>query len=316
MKNPLSQITILALLFCSFAATFSHAQTTKNILSPSEIEIKESRIDGWLVYETAVPNPRYRVLLLPGLFESDRIYAPLMHSKLLFQQGIQLVAADPPGFKGEAAGDSFNYSVISFARVLSQIESELKFDLVVGHSFFADVLIEVMKTAGPDKKFLLLSPSLRHQSECTASRLLNWASRAPVANTVAWSVTYSSFNTILSDGLVHKNSDTVSDLAADARRTSIDQNRQLLIGFFDYIDSNHNLADVIRLSASKVWFAYAQGDVIEVRPDDIQSMQLNRNVDVVEIPDSGHMSMVDNPAAIGSLIQRIVETHPADSMPK
>ncbi len=274
------------------------------------VEIQSDRIDGWYVQRTVVPHPKYRVLLLPGLLGGAADYSLLMQSQDLASHGIQLVAADPPGFAGQTATAPFDYSINSFANVLSDIESKQNFDLMVGHSFFANVLTEVMKCTGPGRKYLLLSPSLQYKSEPLASRLLNSISRVPIVGNIAWKITYRALDMVLAQGLAHQKPEIIENLVREARKTPPDLEKRLMIEFYNHIEKNGDLATAIRETASHVWFAWAgDRDAITVFPNDIRTIEENPNVTIVEIPDSGHLSMIDNVPAVEALIAKILDTN-------
>lgn len=55
--------------------------------------------DGWLLVEHKPAKPGYRVLLLPGLQGSDLVYSRLMNVSTLEENGMHLIAGNPPGFR-------------------------------------------------------------------------------------------------------------------------------------------------------------------------------------------------------------------------
>ena len=77
--------------------------------------------DGWLLVEHPVTQPRARVLLLPGLLCTDLIFADMLDDPAMEQAGVQLVAGNPPGFKGQPASPGFDFRVETYAQMVEDL---------------------------------------------------------------------------------------------------------------------------------------------------------------------------------------------------
>lgn len=56
--------------------------------------------DGWALIENDPPQPRRRVLMLPGLFCSAAFFTDVLADEALTAAGVTALAAEPPGFAG------------------------------------------------------------------------------------------------------------------------------------------------------------------------------------------------------------------------
>jgi hypothetical protein len=135
-------------------------------------------------------GPRWRVLLLPGLFCTHRFFEPLVGEPALSEAGVLTLAADPPGFAGRAASPAFGFSVGEYADLLEALAAAEAVDLVVGHSYFANVAIEVAARGAHRGPLMLLSPCLRAANEERDLRQLDRLQRVPLVGALAWLAVY------------------------------------------------------------------------------------------------------------------------------
>ncbi|HST38643.1 MAG TPA: alpha/beta hydrolase, partial [Conexibacter sp.] len=138
---------------------------------------------GWSLLENAPQQPRRRVLMLPGLFSSALFFSDVLADEALAAAGVAAMAADPPGFAGNPAPDGFDHSIASYAALVEEFAAAESIDLIVGHSFSANVAIEIAARGRFTGKLLLLSPSLSREDEEDDLRSLDEASHAPVIGT-------------------------------------------------------------------------------------------------------------------------------------
>ena len=116
--------------------------------------------DGWQLVERPVDGAVRRVLLLPGLMGCDVVFTQLLAEPALAAAGVHAIAGNPPGFKGLPVARDFDFSIESYAALVEEIAAAEHFDVLVGHSYFANVLIEVAARGAYAGKLVLISPSL------------------------------------------------------------------------------------------------------------------------------------------------------------
>jgi pimeloyl-ACP methyl ester carboxylesterase len=122
----------------------------------------------WEFREAGPPDAHQTVLLLPGGMCSAGSYAELMAEPALAE--LRLVAATLPGHAGASPPD--DYSIENYARLTSQLATEVGADVVVGFSMGACVALEMIASglfAGPA---VLLGISLSTNDEPAFFRAL------------------------------------------------------------------------------------------------------------------------------------------------
>ena len=263
--------------------------------------------DGWLLVEGAAEAPKHKVLMLPGLQGSDRVFSRLLAEPALADAGVLGIAANPPGFKGQPVPAGFDFTVSSWAKLVEDLAAAEEVDLILGHSFGANVLIEVAARGQYGGRLVLISPSLDRAAESKDLQTLDSMSRKPVLAGLMWWVTYmmmkSAFLPYFDDAAL------LDAVTAEAKRIPRPVGRATLVGYFDHIDEHGDLA--ARLATTKVPVTYLRGD-----KDDIGFTAAHRATleacDLValhEVEGARHFAMVDQPAAVAA---RIVAALSAD----
>ncbi len=261
--------------------------------------------DGWLLVERPNRRAGRHVLLLPGLMGCDLVFASLLDDPALAAAGYRLVAGNPPGFKGLPTNRDFDFSIGSYARIVEELAAVEGYDLLVGHSYFANVLIEIAARGNYRGKLVLISPSLDRAAEAKDLRDLDRFSRNRLLSAPVWWLTYlmmkSIFKPYFSDPLL------LSEVTAAARLIPATVARRTLIGFFDHLDEHGDLA--ARLATTRIPVRYLRG-----REDDIgftagqrSTLSMNPLVEIHEIPEARHFAMCDQPAAVGQHLMAMMD---------
>jgi pimeloyl-ACP methyl ester carboxylesterase len=258
--------------------------------------------DGWLLVEQGPQRARFRVLLLPGLQGSDLVFSKLLSEETLNEAGVHLIAGNPPGFKGLPAPAGFDYSVESYAGLVETLAGAEKIDLIVGHSFAGNVLIEVAARGKYKGKVMVISPSLDRDAESKDLKGLDSMSRKPVMSGLYWWLTYKMMRSVFAP--YFDDQELLSAVVADGKKMPRGVGRKILVGFFDHIDKYGNLAK--RLTETKIPVYYSRGDKDDIGFTDAHRAELETNklISVHTIPEARHFAMVDNPSGVADLIIR------------
>jgi pimeloyl-ACP methyl ester carboxylesterase len=115
----------------------------------------------WELRESGPPDAENTVLLLPGGMCSAGSYAEVMAEPAL--AGTRLVAATLPGQAGAPPPD--DYSVESYARLVTELATKVGADVLVGFSLGANVVVEMVTSGSFRKPVVLLGPSLSPKDE-------------------------------------------------------------------------------------------------------------------------------------------------------
>jgi pimeloyl-ACP methyl ester carboxylesterase len=259
-------------------------------------------VGAWALLETVPQDPRHRVLLLPGLFATAEFYADMLADPLLAGAGVTAIAADPPGFAGRPAPAGFDYSVESYAALVEDFAITEEVDAVVGHSFTANVGIEIAARGRYRGRLLLLSPALSREDEEDGLRSLDGASRTPVLRTLVWLG-----NPPLRRGMRRLPTRRAGQLLEQMERNPRPANRRLVIAYFDHMARHHGLAR--RLAAARIttWVARGDRDEVALSPRQLAVLGQAPNVTLVTVPGAGHFSMTDTPWEVNRLVLALLE---------
>jgi pimeloyl-ACP methyl ester carboxylesterase len=255
--------------------------------------------DGWVFVERGEPTARSRVLLLPGVFCSHRFYEPLVDDPALLAANVLSIAADPPGFAGRPSAAGFGYSVEEYARLVEEFIETHSIDLLVGHSYFANVAIEVASRGGYRGPTMLLSPCLRTSNEESDLRQLDRLGRLPLLGALAWLAVYPTLKGSMKGRLP---ADRLDELVSEMKRNPRAVNRQIITRYFDYLGTHEDLPARMARAAGSIWLVRGERDEIGFDAADRDRLSRAANVELKLIPGARHFSMLDAPAAVARLI--------------
>lgn len=260
---------------------------------------------GWLLVERVPEKPEHRILLLPGLQGSDLVFSKLMSSPVLTESKIHCIAGNPPGFKGQPVPSGFNFSIESFASLYEHIAQEEKIDLIVGHSFSANVLIEVAARGNYKGKIMLISPSLYREAETKELLMLDSMSRKPALSGIMWWLTYQMMSSVFKPYFSDKN-DLAS--AVDAgKKIPRSVGKQTLLGYFNHIDKHKSLSSRLLKTGIPVFYLRGSKDDIKFTVKDKEGLMMSPLIKFFEIEGARHFAMIDNPDEIAKIIIEVLK---------
>ena len=103
----------------------------------------ETSANGKILRAGGSDDPRYRVLCLPGGLCTARFYDDVLAASALAAGGIRAFATTLPGFGGVPFPAGFDASPEAHAAYAGELARDLDCDAVVGHSFGANVALEM-----------------------------------------------------------------------------------------------------------------------------------------------------------------------------
>lgn len=270
-------------------------------------EGKARTAHGWFFVENHPQKIKYQVLLLPGLFCTDVIFTDMLNDPSMENAGIHLVAADPPGFKGLPLDDNFEISIENYSILIEKLIQKENYDLIVGHSFFANVAIEIGARNNYTGKLMLLSPSLYSDAEPFDVRLLDSMTRVPGIGYVSMQITYQILDTIFEPYLAQENQGKVNLLVKEAQKTHQDITQKQLNAFFDHIEAYENLTDRLLTANNQIFYVIGTDDNIEFSDAARKKLSGNKNITIKDIENGKHFLMIDYPQKINALIAELLE---------
>jgi pimeloyl-ACP methyl ester carboxylesterase len=255
---------------------------------------------GWELVAAGGADGSPTALLLPGAQCTAEFYADVLADPRLLERGARFVAATPPGFGGrEPPADP---GVATYATLTAELIEHVDCDVVVGHSYFANIAIELAMAGTSTRPLVLLSPAFSRRDEEVGLRWLGLASRLPVVGAVPWAVAGRTLSSLM-EGRVPRHDH--ARLVAEMRRSDRRVNRQLMRDYFQYL-GRAELGDAIaaRFVASGVraWVVRGDRDEIGLLDDERAILATSPNVTLVVIPDAGHFVLNDQPGEVVGVV--------------
>ena len=263
---------------------------------PSHV-VSRREWNGWELREAGPDAARRSALLLPGVLCTAAFYGDLLTDPRLVERGVGLVAATPPGFGGRPAPD--DVSIEGFARLTGELAGNIGCDVVVGHSFFANVAIEMAAAGLFSGPIVLLSPCFSREDEEKDFRQIDRISRVPGLGRLAWLLLPRMLNSSLRGRLP---ADRHADLIAEMRATDMAVCRRMARLYFDYLDRHGSVVPRLRASGVDAWVVRGDRDEIGLSEEERRDLEASPNVTMVTVPDAAHFVMTDQPAPTAGLI--------------
>jgi pimeloyl-ACP methyl ester carboxylesterase len=270
--------------------------------------LRRREVAGWKLLENDLELPGRRVLMLPGLFCSSAFYADVLADEALATGGVAALAADPPGFAGVPAPRGFDFSIASYAALVEQFAAAESIDLIVGHSFGANVGIEIAARGRFDGKLLLLSPSLSREDEEDDLRSLDDASHTPIIGTLVWL----GINPTLKRGMRGRlPEDRFDELLGEMKRNPRAVNRAQVVGFFEYIAMHGGeIASRLATASRPVWLGRGDRDEVGFSDTERSILEAAPQVTLKTIPGAAHFSITDTPHEVAQLVLDLLAYDP------
>jgi len=119
---------------------------------------------GGRIMRTGGPDEaERRVLCLPGGLGTAAFFDDLFAEPAIVDGSVRLFATTLPGFGGVPLPKGFDARVESHAELAAGLARDLSCDAVLGHSFGANVAIEMAAAGHFDGPLVLLSPSFSRE---------------------------------------------------------------------------------------------------------------------------------------------------------
>lgn len=262
-------------------------------------------MSGWQVIENEPAQARHRVLLAPGLFCTAAFFSEMLEEGTLDKSGIKALATTPPGFGANPPPDDFDFSIESYAQLYEDFAAENSIDLIVGHSFSANVCIEVGARGNFKGPLMLLSPSLQAEDEEEDLRQLYETGKTPVVGSLLWLWLPTSFKKSFKGQLPEEHYD---ELIAEMKRNPRHASRMQVNAFFAHVEKYGGIADRLAGVDSPTWLVRGDRDPIEDTAEEIAIVEAAPMVSRKTVPDAAHFSITDNPAAVNRLIVEMLQT--------
>jgi pimeloyl-ACP methyl ester carboxylesterase len=255
---------------------------------------------GWELVAAGADPGSPTALLLPGAQCTAEFYADVLADARLAERGARFVAATPPGFGGrEPPTDP---GVATYATLTAELIEHVDCDVVVGHSYFANIAIELAIAGTSMRPLVLLSPAFSRRDEEVGLRWLGLASRIPVLGAVPWAAAGRTLGSLMEGRLPRRDHER---LVAEMRRSDWRVNRQLMRDYFRYLakaEAGDSIAARLVASGVRAWVVRGDRDEIGLLDEERDILAASANVALVVIAGAGHFVLTDQPGAVVEVV--------------
>lgn len=261
--------------------------------------------DGWVVQESGPAEATHGVLLLPGGLCTGRFFDDLLAAPELSDTSIRFVATTVQGFGGTPAPT--DVSVEGYAARAAKLAADLRCDAVVGHSFGANIALEMVAGDHFPGPVALLAPSLSAQDEARDSRWLDRIGRVPLLGWLAWVAGLRTIDRALRGSLpAHRH----ESLVAEMRRNDPGFCRRSLRAHFDYLHRHGSLVARLCASGAKSWVVFGEDDDVGLTDQERAGLLDCPHVTLITIPGAGHFTLNTHPGRIAEVVLDLISAVP------
>ncbi|MFJ4893483.1 alpha/beta fold hydrolase [Streptomyces sp. NPDC088788] len=258
------------------------------------------RFDAWEIEESGPADAPTRVLLLAGALCSAAFYDDLMTAPPLASAPVRLLAATLPGHAGTTPPEDL--SMENYAALAGTLAAERGCDVVVGHSLGANIALEMAAGghfAGP---VVLLSPAFSASDEDKALTIADTLGRVPGVGALTWSGLLRLTPRAMAGHLPEERREA---LTAEFARNDPAFCRKAVRHYFAYLDRYGSLVDRLRDSGVPAWVVRGDHDDVDLAPAERAALEAGPAVSLVDVPDAGHLVMIDRPEVVAELVVRV-----------
>jgi pimeloyl-ACP methyl ester carboxylesterase len=257
----------------------------------------------WDLRESGPAEAERTVLLLPGGMCTGVWYDDIVSEARRANAPIRFVAATLPGFGPTEPPPELTME--TYARLAGKLASDLGCDVVVGHSFGANVAIEMAALGEFTGPMVLLSPSFCREDEFTPLAILDRVGRVPGVGHLAWMAAMKLMPKSMEDGLPPARREA---LVADMKSNDPGFCRRVVRHYFRYLDQHGSLAPRLCLSGVRAWVVFGDRDEIGLTGDEQSVLDACPTTKLVTVKDATHMLIVEQPARLAELIGEVAAT--------
>ena len=259
----------------------------------------------WDMIQSGPADAEHTVLLLPGGWCTAISYEELMAEPGL--AGIRLVAVTLPGNGGTPAPEDL--SMENYARMTAELADMLGCAAVVGHSWGANVALEMVGSGAFTGPVVLLAPSFSRRDEAMIIRVVDRLSRVfgwlPFA-AMRWMMRFAVKGSPVP-------ADRLAVLVAEVQKNDPEFMRRGIHSYLRYLDQHGSVASRLCAAAVPAWVVHGETGDGGVTDEERRTLQAYPWIRLITIPGRSFLTPNEEPALVAGLI--VAALHTADAQP-
>lgn len=255
---------------------------------------------AWDVHESGPADAAKSVLLLPGGLCSTAFYDDLTAAPALASAPVRLVAATVPGYAGTPA--PLDLGLENYAALAGALAAQKGCDVVVGHSIGANIALEMAAGGHFTGPLVLLSPTFSRPDEVKFLAIADRLGRLPGIGALIWSALVWTAPRAMASSLPPARREA---LVAELKKNDAAFCRRATRQYYAYLDRHGSLVPRLRESGVPAWVVRGDRDEIGLTDAERAGLDAAPAVTLVEVPDAGHLVMVDQPARVAELVAQV-----------
>jgi pimeloyl-ACP methyl ester carboxylesterase len=263
----------------------------------------EAHSEGKILRAGGADEPRHSVLCLPGGLATAPFYDELLAEPALAAGGVRAIATTLPGFGGVPFPPGFDASVEAHAAFAGSLARELGCDAVVGHSFGANVAIEMAAGGHFDGHLILLAPTFSPEDEVKGLETLNRIGYVPGIRTLVTALLFRSFPKMLKDQVPP---DRVEPLAAEMASSNRSDIRLNLRRSYEHLYRYGTLAGRLCGSGAQAEVVFGEDDEVGITAAERATLECCPTTRLHFVPGTRHMLANQRPEWVARMIVDVV----------
>jgi pimeloyl-ACP methyl ester carboxylesterase len=259
----------------------------------------ETSSNGKVLRAGGAADPHYRVLCLPGGLCTAAFYDDLLATPALATGGVRAIATTLPGFGGVPFPAGFDATPEAHAAYAGELARDLDCDAVVGHSFGANVALEMAAGGHFDGPLILLAPTFSAEDEMKGLETFNRIGYVPGLRSLVTALMFRSLPKMLAGEVPD---DRVERLAAEMASNSHSDIRTNLRRWYRYVYRHGTLAGRLCRSGIQAEVVFGEDDEVGLTPAERSALESCPTTHLHFVPDCGHMLPNQKPDWVAELI--------------
>jgi pimeloyl-ACP methyl ester carboxylesterase len=247
-------------------------------------------------------DARHIAVLLPGGLSNATFFDLMLIDKRLDERSVRLVAATPPGFGGLPAPKQVDFEW--YASISTELAVHVGADVVAGHSFGANVALEMAASRQFTGPVALLSPSFSMVDEEKSFQTIARLSTIPLLGRIPFALLPFSIDSMTRRMVPEQYS---AEVAREMKKTDMGDARRQVAAYAGYQARNKTLVERLRQSGVRAVCVFGDDDEIGLTDAERAAIASSPTISVVTVEHSGHMLMHWNPEATLTTILDLIE---------